>query len=138
MNRFAALRTMVEGFLVDECIVREPGIPVFDPDDGYDSVASGATVYEGRCRLRPTGGERIVMAGEAQVTLRMFDLTVPWDATGFKVNQLVTITSSNDPHLLDRVYNVRDVQGGSDTAYRRLVVEDTLSVDEGTIEEVGS
>lgn len=125
------LRTMVNRWLNDTCTIRSPGIPTYDPDEGVDTVAAGATVYSGRCRLRPTGGERIVMAGETPITLRMFDLTLPWDTTGVKVNQQVTIDSSEDTHVVDRVYTVIDVQGGTDSAYRRLVVEDTLTIDEG-------
>lgn len=137
MTEFAALRTTVARFLVDSCTIASPADPEFDDDLGYETVGVGAAVYSGVCRIRPTGGqERVHLAGEALVTLRTFDLTLPWDTTGVKVGQRATITSSEDPHMIDRVFRVVDVQGGSDGAYRRLIVEDTLDVDEGG--EVGS
>lgn len=126
----ARLRTMVDGWLNDTCTVNAPGVVAYDPDLGYDTAAAGGEVYSGKCRIRPSGGSRVVMAGDAPVTLRLFDLTLPWDATALLVDQLVTVTDSNDPYMVDRVFRVVDVLGGSDTAYRRAVVEDTLAPDE--------
>lgn len=125
------LRTVVERWLTDTCVIRSPGLPVYDPDEGVDTITAGDIVYEGACRLRPTGGDRIVMAGDAPISLRLFDLTLPWDTTGIMVNQQVTVTVSNDPHIVDRAYRVTDVVSGTDSAYRRVIVEDTLTVDEG-------
>lgn len=122
-----ALRNMVAGWLTDTCTIREPGpLPEFDPATGYPEPELGDEVYDGECRLRPAGGDRVVFVGDGQVTLRLFDLTIPWDATGLEVNHLVTMNTSDDPMLEGRVYRVVDVQGGTNTAYRRLVVEDTL------------
>jgi hypothetical protein len=132
------LRSMVDGWLNDECVIHSPSAPVFDLGVGIDTVGEGAQVYAGKCRLRPTGGARVVIAGDAPMTLRLFDLTLPWDTEGVLVDQLVTLTASNDPYVMDRVYRVVDVQGGSDSVYRRLVVEDTLTIDDGVAEEVGS
>lgn len=125
------LRSMVAGWLNDTCTIRSPGRPEYDADLGYDVTTTGDTVYSGPCRLRPTGGDRIVIAGEAPITLRMYDLTLPWDATGLKVDQVVTLDESNDPHSDGRTFTVTDIQGGTDTAYRRLIVEEVVDIDEG-------
>lgn len=132
MNRFANLRTMVDRFLVDTGTIRSPAAPAFDEDLGYDTAGTGDAVYAGRCRLRPSGGARVVIAGDAPITLRLYDLTLPHTATGVEVDQLATMDTSDDPSLAGRVYRVVDVQGGSDGAYRRVVVEDTLDIDEGS------
>lgn len=132
MNRFESLRTMVDRFLVDTCTIREPGAVTFDPELGYDTTTAGDEVYAGVGRLRPTGGERVVIAGDAPITLHLYDLTVPYDTVGLKVNQLATIDTSDDPMLEGRIYRIVDVQGGSDGAYRRLIVEDTVDVGEGS------
>lgn len=129
---FTALRTMVAGFLTDACTVRSPGEPTYDEDQGIDVLGTGDVVHEALpCRLRPTGGERVVVVGDGVVTLRMFDLTCAWDVTGFAVNQIVTMDDSSDPHVIGRPFRVVDVQGGTDSPYRRLIVEDVLTVDEG-------
>lgn len=127
----SGLRTMVSRWLVDACTIHSPGRPVFDADAGIDTVDPGDEVYDGVCRVRPTGGDRVVMAGDAPVTLRLFDLTLPWETTGIMVDQVVTITGSDDPHMIDRQLRVVDVLGGSDGVHRRVVIEDTLTVDEG-------
>lgn len=132
MNRFSALRTMVGSFLVDTCTINEPPDTEFDPDEGTYADTIGDEVYFGRCWVRPTGGQRVVDVGEGAQSLRTFDVTLPWDTTGITINQLVTVNSSDDPHMIGRVLRVVDVQGGSDTAYRRLVCEDTLTVEGGS------
>lgn len=132
MNRFAALRTMVDGFLVDTCTINEPSDVAFDPEEGTYTDMIGDEVYSGSCWVRPTGGDRVVDVGEGVQSLRLFNVTLPWDTTGVTLNHLVTVNTSDDPHLIGRVLRVVDVQGGSDTAYRRLVCEDTLTVEGGS------
>lgn len=127
----AALRTMVSRFLTDTCTIRQSGTVAFDADAGEDTETTGATVYTGCCRVRPTGGDRLAVIGDAPRYLRLFDVTIPWDTVGVTVDDVVTITASNDPHMVDRVLRVTDVLGGSDTAHRRLICQDTLTDDEG-------
>jgi hypothetical protein len=129
MNRFAGLRTMVDRFLVDTCTITDDVAEEFDPDSGtYPDPGDGAEVYSGRCRVAPAGGDRVVDAGDGPRSLRTFNVTIPWDATGVEINHLVTIGTSADPHLEGRIMRVVDVQGGSDNPHRRLVCEDTLTV----------
>jgi hypothetical protein len=125
MSQFAALRSTVSMFLVDRCMITADAPPVFDPGTGEYTHPTGATVYTGPCRVTPTRGERVVVAGETTVTLRLFDVTLPWDTTGVEVHHLVTVTQSGDPHLTNRQLRVVDVQGMSEAAYRRLVCEET-------------
>lgn len=132
---FSALRSMVGRFLTDSCTITTATTVEFDPDLGYDVDTPGDTVYSGVCWVRPTGGERVVEAGEGPVALRLFDVTLPWSTTGIEVDQLVTVTACVDPHLIGRVLRVVDVQGGSQTPHRRLVCEDTLN--RSSVEEEG-
>lgn len=125
---FAPLRSMVLLFLTDTCTIGIPAAAEFDKDTGTYPDDPPTEVYAGACRVRPSGGERVVQAGEGPTSLRTFDVTVPWDTVGVKLDHLVTITGSDDPHLIGRIFRVIDVQGMSDAAYRRLVCEDTLSV----------
>jgi hypothetical protein len=125
---FTPLRTMVTGFLTDTCTITTSSTIEYDETLGHDVDTAGDEVYAGVCRVRPAAGDRVIAIGEGTVTLRLFDVTLPWDATGIEVGQLVTIDASSDPHMVDRELRVADVQGGTDTAYRRLVCEDTLSI----------
>lgn len=122
----AVMREKAADWRTDECVIRTKGAaPVFDSGSGY-ITAAGDIVYSGECRLRPTGGSRQVVVGETVLTLRLYDLTLPWTADGFEVGQYVTLTVSDDTMLVNRLYVVKDVQGGSTPVKRRLVVEDTL------------
>lgn len=133
-NRFAPLRAMVALFLTDTCTIAEPGAIFFDEDAGHDDIEPGAELYAGACRLSPAGN-REVDAGDTVVPLRMFNVFLPWDTVGVEVDQVVTITASTDPHLIDRQLRVVDVQGMTDGAYRQLLCEDAVDV---TQPEVGS
>lgn len=136
MSAFTQLRTTVERFFVDTCTIRTSVAPAFDPDAGY-SDDTGDTVYSGRCWVRPYRDRRVVEVGEDVTTLHLYTVRLPWDTTGVEVDQLVTVDTSDDPHMIGRVLRVVDVQGGSATPDRRLVCEDTLTqtVD---VEEGGS
>lgn len=138
MNRFAALRSTVDRFLVDSCVIRENvPAPVFDDDSGTYSDTTGDVVYSGRCWIRASMFQRDAEAGESLVSTRMYDVTLPWDTVGVNRDHLLTVTESDDPHLVGRVLRVSDLKGGSNNPHRRLVCEDTLTV---TVEEeeVGS
>lgn len=134
MSMFTELRTSVDRFFVDTCTIRKPVASVFDPDAGYTD-ATGDTVYTGRCWVRPFASEQVVQAGEDVEALHRYTVRLPWKTTGIEKDQLVTITNSEDPHMVGRVLRVRDVQGGSQNTSRRLVCEDTLSQ---TVVEEGS
>lgn len=135
MNQFAALRTVAGSFMVDTCTIADASSIVFDPELGYETDTAGAAIYSGKCRIRPASGPAVVMAGEATRSFGYFDVWVPYDTTGVERDHLLTITASEDPHLLDRQFVVTNVEGGSDGAHRKLQVQDTLTV---TPEEVGS
>lgn len=126
---FTGLRSMVDRFLTDTCVISTPVEPVYDPDTGDYPDVTGTIVYDGKCRVRPSAGPRVVNAGEDTVSLHTYDVWLPWDTTGVEIDQLVTVTS-DDPHLTTRVLRVIDVQGGSETPHRKLVCEDTLTVSE--------
>lgn len=124
----ASARRRLERWLTDTCTITGPDERDYDPATHRYTTTAGDPVYTGACRLTRSGtSDRVVLAGEGPVSLRLFDLTLPWDTTGLAVNQIVTITSSDDPQLDGRTYRVVDIQGNSETAYRRVVVEDTLT-----------
>lgn len=136
MELAEARQHVIKRWLVDRCEIRSPADPVYDDEQGVDVPGVGDLVYSGPCRHRPAGGDRVVEAGDAPVSLGRFDHWLPWDTTGIKVNQIVTMTKSRSPHIVGRSYRVADVLGGSDAEALKLSVEDVLSIDEG--EEAGS
>lgn len=131
MDLAEARQHVIDRWLVDGCEIRSPADPVFDEDEGVDVEGVGELVYSGACRHRPSAGARVVNAGDTDVPLERFDLWLPWDTTGVKVDQVVTMTSSSTPHIVGRRYRVAEVLGGSDAEALKLSVEEKLAVDEG-------
>lgn len=121
----SALRSMVARWLTDTCTINDAApAPVFDPETGYSS-AGGAAVYAGACRIRPAGASGRDV-GDAPIVLHSYLVTIPWDAVGIAINQVVTITDSDDPDMVDRTFRVVDVEGGTGNPHRRLTVEQIL------------
>lgn len=123
-----SMRSVVNGHLPDRCSIGSRGEPTLDKNTGAYTEGAVVTVYEGPCRVRPAGqrGDLVVQAGGEPVTLRTYDCTVPWDASGIKVDHLVTVSASADTSLVGRSLRVRDVQYGSWQLGRRLTLEDDL------------
>lgn len=128
-GQLASMRSTVTGALPDQCTIGPSGAPVFDKETGTYSQTAGELVYEGPCRVRVAGqgrGDVVVQAGEEPITLRTYDVTLPWDATGIEVDHVLAVTESSDSALVGRPLRVRDVRFGSWDLGRRLVVEDNL------------
>lgn len=128
MTMFSALRPMAEQFMVDRCTINEASDITFDPDEGVESDTAGDEVYAGKCRIRPASGPSTVEAGEGTRSFGYFDVWLPWDTTGVELDHVLTITTSDDPYLVDRTFTVVNVEGGSDGAHRKLQVQDTLTI----------
>lgn len=128
MNNVAGARQRVARWLVDRCSIAAKPTVAFDEDQHRDVETAGADIYADLpCRTAVTGTQdRVARVGERAVSLRLFTVTVPWDTTGVNVDDVVTITASNDPDLIDRTMRVVDVQAMTDGVYRKLVCEEVL------------
>jgi hypothetical protein len=127
-GELAAMRATVSAALPDSCTIGARGEPTFDTTTGTYTEGAVVAVYTGPCRVRVSGmrGDLVVQAGDEPVTLRTYDATLPWDATGVAVDHILTVTASADPELVGRSMRVRDVQYGSWDLGRRLTLEDDL------------
>ncbi len=108
------------------CAVTRPGDGgfLFDPDSGEYVESPSTDVYEGPCMVRPTAGAaRVVERGGQAVSLRLYDVTLP-AGTAVQVEDIVTVTASSDPGLIDQVMHVLDVVYDDQQVNRRIVAED--------------
>ena len=109
------------------CVVSRPdGEPVFDPDTGQYVDPPSQTLYDGPCKVVPTGGERVVEFGEGPVTVRTYDINLDGPASGIEVGDMVTVSGSRDPKLNGAELVVLDVPGSDWMTNRHLVVEEQL------------
>lgn len=107
-------------------IGRPSGPPVFDDTTGEYTPAATTPVYSGRADVKPraTAGSEIE-AGERQLVLRDYDVALPWTAAvTVEVDDLLTVTGSDDPTFVGRVLTVTAVEHGGRRTAHHLSAED--------------
>lgn len=129
-------RLELEGIRVDQdqqldaqCIIwRDTNPGVIDKNTGFFMGASTLTIYEGPCAFQPilSRRDRFDVHGERQIYQNQYRLTLPWDAFGIRIGDIVRITESEDQDLDLRDMVVKDVLMVSDTSARRLTLIDIL------------
>lgn len=109
------------------CVVSRPGgEPVFDPDTGTYTDPAPTTVYDGGCKIVPTGGERVVEFGEGPVTIRTYAVNLDGLVENIQVGDDVTVSGSRDPKLNGTPLKVLDIPGSDWMTNRHLVVEEQV------------
>lgn len=120
MSMFSALRPMAEQFMSDRCTINRPSTIEFDKEELEESDTAGDLVYSGKCQVRPLSPDTLVEVGEGPLTLNDLIVRVPVIVTGVGLHDVVTITASDDPHMVDRELYVVGVTGGTGAATRNL------------------
>lgn len=80
------------------------------------------TVYSGACLVFPMSPSD-AEAGGIQAELRGYDLRLPYDTVNISSDDRVTITTSEDPYLVNRMLTVRNVAGDSFNGVRVVYCE---------------
>lgn len=105
-----------------------PGTPTFDWTTGTDGSAASLVLYAGPARVKPERAEgREVEAGEANVTLRRYTVSLPWSATTPErpaVGDLVDVSASPDARMVGLRLWVTDVPFSSTATAWRIIAED--------------
>lgn len=135
-NLSAISRTLArnaERHMVDECSIVLPGKPTFDDETGLYSDPEPASIYEGRCTVRPSQGlsQRVVESGGKLVTLKVYDVILPRAAVGVAEGQAVDITASTDPALVGVRMWVREAIFATEPTTRRVIAEYQHTAQEG-------
>lgn len=121
------MRATVDSTLTDTCTIHDPANAVFNPQTGDYTNIGGPAVYDGACRFGVADStDQRAEAGGESVRLRVYKVRLPWDTTGIQVDQIITPTASNDPHLEGRKLQVTDVRGLTDPLSRSVMVEEIL------------
>lgn len=116
-------RNAVDRLLVDYGQISRSGAAVFNPDTGL-SVATSTVVYSGLCRMRqPTAVEDELQFGDEQVTASRFMACFPHDVTGVQIDDVVTVTETDDPDLIGRSFRVLAVPMNTFTLYKAFPTE---------------
>jgi hypothetical protein len=106
-----------------------PGDDGFDWGTGTDSPAAATVIYSGPARVKPAAQSRgeEVDAGEVNVTLREYTVSVPW-ATEVDnlpaVGDLIDVTASPDARMVGLRLWVTGIQYSSTATAWRITGED--------------
>lgn len=122
-GRAAALELMRETITL-----YRPGDDGFDWESGTDTPDDPPVIYAGRARVKPVARSRgeEVEAGEANVTLREYTVSVPWDtvATRPAVGDLLDVSASPDARMVGLRLWVTGVEASSTATAWRISAED--------------
>lgn len=112
----------------DECTITRPGTGegTTDPATGIWTPPAATVVYTGCCRVQGdtrTQG-KIQEKGDEIVALHRYRAGVPWDVDQVLVDDVLTVTCSEDPVIVGRPLMVRDFVLDTFLVRRTLLLED--------------
>lgn len=94
--------------------------------NGLIVVGPRATIYTGFCAIYPilSRRDRFDEFGEGLTFTRQYRVDLPWHVDNVQIRDRFTVTVSEDPQLLGREFEVRDVVVETNVGVRRLTVHD--------------
>jgi hypothetical protein len=122
-----AIRADVDQIFEDVGMVeRVTSKGVLDHDTAEFAGEVRALVYEGPCLVTPiiSRRDRFDEVGQGLIFTRQYRVDLPWDEDEVQIRDVFTITASDDPQVVGREMQVRDVLVGTNLGYRRLTVQD--------------
>lgn len=116
--------------MTDTCVIYRLDYDHATPGAGGRDTYARTDLYTGRCRVRPASESRVGgsprRAGDSDLSQSSYEVFVPLTVTELQANDLLTVTSSQDPRLVGRVYKMTgQIAGSQITARRMLCVEDS-------------
>jgi hypothetical protein len=128
----ARARAAAESLMVDQVTLQRPGADVYDADTGETTQGAGLTLYAGPARVKPAVSvSRDTQAGERQVVLRGYIVSLPWATVPAGVDRvvpgegdLIVIEQSADPRLSGMTLWVTSVEGSSTASAWRISAQD--------------
>jgi hypothetical protein len=121
------VRADVEQLFVDAgTIHRVTAKGTFDPDTGDVTSNTEVLVYSGEASVYPISArrDRFDEQGEGLIFIRQYRVILPFTADDIQIRDIWRTTSTEDPQLVGRPMEVRDVFVSSNVGYRRLTVHD--------------
>jgi len=90
------------------------------------SAEDASTIYEGPMSVTPivSRRDRFDEFGEGLIYQVQYRVLLPFTATGIQITDRLIMLESDDPEMLLRDFEVRDVHRVSEIAQRRLTVHD--------------
>jgi hypothetical protein len=120
-------RQLAVTLLLDVGVIKRPGTGTgtLDPVTGDWTPPPGTTtVYSGRCRVRrPDALQQQVVFGDISATVSRYLVDLPFNVAPIAIGDVLTLTESDDPEILNVAMRVVSVVGKSVLMYRQLGLE---------------
>jgi hypothetical protein len=130
----STLRDKLIRQLIDQCIITRE-----NPTDENANTATGVieygtagldVIYEGPCRVRSRDAyQRETERIDDPQTLQSYVGYLPWDVTDVEDDDILTVTVTDDPRMLNRSCRITGVNVTTDNASRVVFLEDNLDQD---------
>ena len=119
------MRDTSDTAMTDTGTITRPGADTFDASTGLITAGASTTIYTGSMRVRPAAasGAGETQFGEEQVTLSRYVVTVPYDTTSVRIDDVVTVTDSDDADLIARTLRVAAIPLGTFMLDKRFACE---------------
>ncbi|MEV7358203.1 DUF6093 family protein [Kitasatospora sp. NPDC091276] len=126
----AAGRAAHEALMLDTVRLVRPCADVYDPATGATTRPDARTLYQGPARVKPNVvQDQGVQAGQRQVVLRRYQVSLPWSALPLAAARVVAgdqvvVDASPDPRLAGMTLWVTSVGESATATAWRLETED--------------
>ena len=122
----AGIRTDLDGFFDDVGIIERIITPGILQPNGTIAGEVRATIYSGKMSIDPllSRRDRFDEFGQGLIFTRQYRVDLPHTVVTVQVRDRLRITASQDPQLVGREMEVRDVMVETDVGLRRLTVHD--------------
>lgn len=104
----------VEKYMLDEIVIVRKGEKVMDPIT-LELTATETVLYTGKAMVSPMGDPASTRIGEREVQRTQYEIAIPRvnGAIDFKPNDIIRVTTSANPELLERDIFVHDTVNGT-------------------------
>lgn len=89
-------------------------------DDGVWHPPTSEPVYSGPCRITAPSPSGVVVVGEQQTAVAVYEVAIEWDAAEVLEHDLITITHASDPGIVGKQLLVTDARYATERFERVL------------------
>lgn len=120
-------RPVASGSHTAACEITRAVTPGALDGDGVWHPPTRTTVYTGMCRVTAPAPSRVVVSGEQQVAVALYEVTIEWDAAEVLEHDLITITDAPDPGIVGKQLHVVDIRHATERFERVLKAQINLT-----------
>ena len=114
-------------------VTRITDMGAMDPNTGLYPNPVSSTIYTGPAHVSPVTfrRDRQEIGGMEAVRIRQYRAILPWDSGDIWIDDLMTVSDTQDPQMIGKTFEISDVLYESELGVRRISLTDTSKDGEG-------